>query len=78
MSGLHAAVYQMVLDPQILTDLGQNSQKVMDEFNLSHSEVVTLKSVFTDQNSLQKLLSPETLKRAAQDLGLNAWIQPSP
>jgi hypothetical protein len=78
MSSLHEVIYQIVLNPQILANLAQNSQAFMEQFNLYPSEVAALKSIPADQAALQLFLSPESLKRAVLDTGLYAWIPPNP
>jgi len=76
MSSLSKVVYNIVSNPNTLIDLAQNPQILKDKFNLSHNEVVALKSIFSDHNSLHHLLSAETLKKAAQGLLEKAWIPP--
>lgn len=77
MNNLHKVIYQIVSNPNILTDFTQNSQKFMNKFDLSHNEMVSLKSVLVNHGTLQQLTSPETIKQATKSAMMSAWIIPN-
>ena len=77
MGNLHNAVYHIVLDPQLLVDVRQNSQPFAEKFNLSAGEVCALLTFFTENITLHSLLSPETLKNATHKIIENIWVPPA-
>ena len=79
MSSLHEVIYKIVSNPQLLARFEQNPQLAIEQFDLSPSEVMAIKSTLVEENSWQQLLSMDTLKRTAEVIGIdiNVWIPPS-
>lgn len=66
MNGLHKLIYQTTQNPNIVNDLIQNSQSLIEKFNLSTNEVTALKTILTPQGSLQALTTPNTLQETSK------------
>jgi hypothetical protein len=77
MSSLHEVVYQIVLNPQLFVEMLKNPQEFGETFMLSGGEVQALVAMSPDTTSLQRLLSPETLKNATQSLLESVWVPPT-
>lgn len=75
MSNLHEVVYQIVLNPQLLTHV--DSQSFREKFNLSAGEVQALAVLPSDQMTWQHFLLPETLKSATRSLVECLWVPPN-
>ncbi len=76
MNRLHEVIYKIVSHPQILADFDQQPQKTIDQFNLSHNEILAIKSTLVDSPTWSQLLSTETLKQATNAIieDINVWI----
>lgn len=73
MSNLHEFVYQIVADPQLLTQFIESPQILVETFKLSPNELAAIKGVL-DQSVFQDLLSPQSLKLASQTAFEKVWI----
>lgn len=76
MSNLHEVIYQMVSNPQLLVEMVKSPQEFGERYMLSGGEVQALAAISPD-TTLQRLLSPETLKNATQNLLENIWVPPT-
>lgn len=64
MNKLHELIYQMTQTPHLISELYQNSQNIMDKFNLTHNEVAALKA--TLQYQPQALLATANIQQASK------------
>ena len=79
MSSLHEVIYKIVSNPQLLARFEQHPQLAIEQFDLSPSEAMAIKSTLVEHKSWQQLLAMDTLRRTAEAVGIdvNVWIPPS-
>ena len=78
MSSLHEVIYNIVSNPHLLARFEQHPQLAIEQFDLSPSEFVAIKSTLMEHKTWQHLLSIEALKRTAEAVAIevNIWIPP--
>ena len=77
MSSLHEVIYQIVLNPQLLVEMVKEPQEFGERFHLAGGEMQALAAVSSDVNTLQLLLTPDTLKKSIQNILENVWVPPT-
>lgn len=68
MNRLHELIYQMTLNPNIVSELIQNPHVFMKQFNLSQSEVMALETTLSHPSSMQSLLSQKKLHQISNSI----------
>jgi hypothetical protein len=76
MNHLHEVIYQLVANPELLSEVTQNTQVLLQKFNLAHHEAQALLAMLKDSSLTHSLLSPKFLHHMTIALSEQAWTPP--
>jgi hypothetical protein len=73
---LHEVIYQVVNSPSLANHVLQNSQILLQKFNLAPAEAQAIVNLLHNSKAMELLLSAQALPGATLSGIENAWVPP--